>query len=99
MYTLQALWTQAREGLNVTTLIGSNRRYHILDVELRRAGVEQISDKARNMIDLQRPDLNWVSLAQGMGVPGVRVETPEALAQELMQALAEDGPHLIEVRL
>jgi acetolactate synthase-1/2/3 large subunit len=99
MYTLQALWTQAREGLNVTTLIGSNRRYHILDVELRRAGVEQISDKARNMIDLQRPDLNWVNLANGMGVPGVRVETPEALAHEMKIALEEDGPHLIEVRL
>jgi acetolactate synthase-1/2/3 large subunit len=99
MYTLQALWTQAREGLNVTTLIGSNRCYHILDVELRRAGVEQISEKARAMIDLQQPDLDWASLAQGMGVPGVRVETPEALAQELTRALAEDGPHLIEVRL
>ena len=99
MYTLQALWTQAREGLNVTTLIGSNRRYHILDVELRRAGVEQISEKARNMIDLQRPDLDWASLSRGMGVPGVRVETPEALAHELTIALEEDGPHLIEVRL
>jgi acetolactate synthase-1/2/3 large subunit len=99
MYTLQALWTQAREGLNVTTLIGSNRRYHILEVELRRAGVEQISAKARSMIDLDRPALDWVSLAHGMGVPGVRVETAEALAQELALALQEAGPHLIEVRL
>lgn len=99
MYTLQALWTQAREGLNVTTLVGSNRRYHILDVELRRAGVEQISEKARAMIDLQRPDLDWASLANGMGVPGVCVETPEALARELTIALEESGPHLIEVRL
>jgi len=99
MYTLQALWTQAREGLNITTLIGSNRRYHILEVELRRAGIEQISDKARTMIDLQRPEIDWVSLAKGMGVPGVRVETAEALAQELTIALQEPGPHLIEVRL
>ncbi len=99
MYTLQALWTQAREGLNVTTLIGSNRRYHILEVELRRAGVEQISDKARSMIDLNRPELNWVSLAHGMGVPGVRVETVEALALELTKALQEAGPHLIEEML
>lgn len=99
MYTLQALWTQAREGLNVTTLIGSNRRYHILEVELRRAGVEQISDKARSMIDLDRPELDWVSLAKGMGVPGVRVETVAELAHELTIALQEAGPHLIEVRL
>jgi acetolactate synthase I/II/III large subunit len=99
MYTLQALWTQAREGLNVTTLLCSNRRYHILDVELRRAGVEQIGDKARTLIGLDNPALDWVSLARGMGVRAVAVETAEALVQALEIALAEPGPHLIEVCL
>ncbi len=99
MYTLQALWTQAREGLNVTTVLCSNRRYQILDVELKRAGVEEIGAKAKSMIDLNRPALDWVSLARGMGVPGARVETAEALVKELEIALAEPGPHLIEVVL
>ena len=99
MYTLQALWTQAREGLNVTTLIGSNRRYEILDVELKRAGIEQIGTQARNMIGLDNPALDWVSLAKGMGVPAVKVETAEALMQHLENALTEAGPHLIEVIL
>jgi acetolactate synthase-1/2/3 large subunit len=99
MYTLQSLWTQAREGLNVTTLLCSNRRYQILDIELRRAGVEQIGDKARNLIGLDKPALDWVSLAKGMGVRAVAVETAEALVQALEIALAEPGPHLIEVCL
>ncbi|MBS1811493.1 MAG: acetolactate synthase large subunit [Acidobacteria bacterium] len=99
MYTLQALWTQAREGLNVTTLLCNNRQYQILNIELRRAGIEQIGDKARTLIGLDNPSLDWVSLAKGMGVAAVAVETAEALTQELEIALAEPGPHLIEVRL
>ncbi len=99
MYTLQALWTQAREGLNVTTVLCNNSRYQILDVELKRAGVEEIGEKAKSMIDLNRPALDWVNLARGMGVSGVRVETAEALVKELEIALAEPGPHLIEVIL
>jgi acetolactate synthase-1/2/3 large subunit len=93
------LWTQAREGLNVTTLICSNRQYQILDIELRRAGVEQKGEKARSLIGLDNPPLDWVSLAKGMGVPGVAVETAEGLVKELEIALAEPGPHLIEVYL
>ena len=99
MYTLQALWTQAREGLNVTTVLCNNSRYQILDVELKRAGVEEIGEKATSMIDLNRPALNWVNLANGMGVSAVRVETAEALVKELEIALAEPGPHLIEAIL
>lgn len=99
MYTLQALWTQAREGLNVTTLICSNRQYQILDIELRRAGVEQKGAQARNMIALDNPALDWVSLAKGMGVAATAVETAEGLVHELEIALAEPGPHLIEVKL
>src|SRR5512146_924665 len=97
MYTLQALWTQAREGLNVTTLLCNNRRYRILQVELARAGVTEPGPKARSLTSLGNPNLDWVALAKGMGVPGVRVETAEALSQELERALKEPGPRLIEM--
>jgi acetolactate synthase I/II/III large subunit len=97
MYTLQALWTQAREGLNVTTLLCNNRRYRILQVELARAGVTEPGPKARSLTSLGNPNLDWVALAKGMGVPGVRVETAEALSQELDRALEESGPRLIEM--
>ncbi len=97
MYTLQALWTQAREGLNVTTLLCNNRRYRILQVELARAGVTEPGPKARSLTSLGNPNLDWVALAKGMGVPGVRVETAEALSQQLERALKEPGPKLIEM--
>lgn len=97
MYTVQSLWTQAREGLNVTTLICNNRRYRILQVELARAGISEPGAAARALTSLGRPNLDWVALAQGMGVPGVRVETAEALARELERALKEPGPRLIEM--
>ncbi len=99
MYTLQSLWTQAREGLNVTTLICNNRRYQILEIELKRAGIKEAGKKARTMIDLDKPEINFVQLSQGLGVPAVRVNTAEALAAELQKALHEDGPHLIEMML
>ena len=99
MYTLQALWTQAREGLNVTTLICNNRSYRVLGVELMRAGVKEPGAQARKMIGLNNPQLDWVHLARGMGVPGARVETADGLVKELGQALAEPGPHLIEMVL
>lgn len=99
MYTFQSLWTQARESLNVTTLLCNNRRYQILALELKRAGVAQVGAKAQSMIDLDQPEINFTQLAQSLGVPAVRVETAEALARELQKALAEAGPHLIEMML
>ncbi len=97
MYTLQALWTQAREKLDVTTLICNNRRYRILQVELARAGVTEPGRKARALTSLAQPEINWSLMASGMGVPAVRVETAEALAVELQRALKERGPNLIEM--
>jgi acetolactate synthase-1/2/3 large subunit len=99
MYTVQALWTQAREQLNVTTLLCNNRRYRILQVELARAGVTEPGRKARALTSLGSPNLDWVTLAKGLGVPGVRVESAEALVQELDRALATPGPNLIEMML
>jgi len=99
MYTLQALWTQARESLSVTTLLCNNRSYRILQFELARAGVTEPGRKARSLTDLSNPDIDWTSLARGMGVAGVRVETAEALTRELERSLATPGPTLIEMML
>ncbi len=99
LYTLQALWTQAREGLDVVTLICANRSYRILQIELARAGVAEPGPAARALTDLGHPDLDWVELARGFGVAGVRVASSESLQCELERALAERGPRLIEVSL
>jgi acetolactate synthase I/II/III large subunit len=99
MYTIQSLWTQARESLNVTTVLCNNRSYRILQVELARAGVTEPGRKARSLTDLSNPDIEWTSLARGLGVPSVRVETAEALTRELERSLATPGPSLIEMIL
>ena len=98
MYTLQALWTQAREELNIVTVLFSNRAYAILQGELKRVGAEP-GPKALNMLDLGRPDLNWTQLAQGMGVPASRASTAEEFNQLFEMALGEKGPYLIEVMI
>ncbi|MGH7924075.1 MAG: acetolactate synthase large subunit [Candidatus Binatus sp.] len=99
MYTLQALWTQARESLNVTTVLCNNHSYRILQVELARAGVTEPGRKARSLTSLSNPDIEWTSLARGLGVPAVRVETAEDLTRELERSLATPGPSLIEMIL
>ncbi len=99
MYTIQALWTQAREGLNVTTLICSNRSYRILQIELKRAGITSDGPNTQALTELKNPPIDWVKIAQGFGIPGVMVSTAEDLGRELSKALAEPGPHLIEMLL
>jgi acetolactate synthase I/II/III large subunit len=99
MYTVQGLWTQARESLNVTTLICSNRSYNILKMELLRAGINSPGTKACSLIDIDKPDIDWVSISRGFGVPAVSVDMAGSLARELGRALAEPGPHLIEMVL
>jgi acetolactate synthase-1/2/3 large subunit len=99
MYTLQALWTQAREGLDVTTIVFANRSYAILNLELSRVGVETPGPTALSMLDLTRPDLDFVALARGMGVPATRPGDSEAMTRDLERAIAEPGPHLIEAVL
>jgi acetolactate synthase I/II/III large subunit len=96
MYTISALWTQARENLDVTTIIFSNRAYAILGMELGRVGAEASGDAARSLLDLSRPDLDFVSMAAGLGIPATRAATAPELAAQLRQALADPGPHLIE---
>jgi acetolactate synthase-1/2/3 large subunit len=99
LYTLQALWTHARQALDVTTIICANRSYRILQIELMRAGVGEPGRAARAMTNLGEPDLDWVKLASGMGVPAARAETADTLVRELERALVEPGPHLIEAIL
>jgi len=99
MYTLQALWMQARESLNITTLICSNRRYNILKMEFARAGISTPGPYAQSLTDLANPAIDWVQISKGMGVPAVAVESCEALVQEFKKALEEPGPHLIEMQL
>jgi len=99
MYTLQALWTQAREGLDVTTVIFNNRSYAILNLELSRVGAESSGPKAHDMLDLSRPDLDFTALAQGMGVPAARATTADELVTALGRGLTEPGPYLVDAVL
>ena len=95
MYTLQALWTQARERLDVTTVIFANRSYAILNIELTRVGAEA-GPGALSMLDLGDPALDWVALATGMGVEAVRVDSLDAFDAAFASAMGSTGPRLIE---
>ena len=99
MYTLQALWTQAREALDVTTVIFANRSYAILNIELARVGASEAGPKALSMLDLHNPELDWTKLASGMGVEASRVTSVEEFARQFASAMNDRGPRLIEVVL
>lgn len=99
MYTLQSLWTQAREALDVTTLVFSNRAYQILRVEFAGVGAGAPGAKASAMMSLDNPPLDFLALAKGMGVPGTRVTDCSELIAAMKRVLKEPGPHLIDVML
>jgi acetolactate synthase-1/2/3 large subunit len=99
MYTASALWTHAREQLDITTVIFSNRSYAILNMELERTGAATSGETARSLLDLSRPGIDFTALAAGMGVPASRASTAAELATQLRNALAEPGPHLIEAAM
>jgi len=96
MYTLQSLWTMARERLNVTSVIMNNASYAILNVELQRVGAQGQGPKALSQLDLNNPGLDFVQMSFGLGVPAVRATTAEAFTAALENALRTPGPHLIE---
>lgn len=96
MYTVQALWTMAREQLPVTVLVFANRAYRILQGELQGVGATVSGDKARDMLSLDRPALDWVALARGHGLAGVRVDSADALVKALRDGFASRAPNLIE---
>ena len=96
MYTIQALWSMARENLNVTAIVFNNASYSVLNVELDRVGAGMGGPKAKSQLNLGGPQLNFAHLAQGMGVHAVRAQTAEDFCTALEYALAQPGPHLIE---
>jgi acetolactate synthase I/II/III large subunit len=96
MYTIQALWTLAREKLNVTAIIFNNASYSVLNVELERVGAEDAGPKAKGQLDLHGPVLNFTQIAEGMGVHAVRAAETEGFLRALEHALTTPGPHLIE---
>ena len=99
MYTIQSLWTQARENLDVTTIVLSNRAYGILQIEMGRVQAHKPGPTAAALLDLDRPALDLVSLAGGFGVPAVSVNTVDELDAALRRSLRESGPYLIEAVL
>ena len=96
MYTIQCLWTQARERTKVVTVIFANRAYNILEVEYRRLGINDIGPTAASLFDLSGPDIDWVGLAASLGVPGSRAATCDAFILALQRGLEADGPYLIQ---
>ncbi|MGO1121003.1 acetolactate synthase large subunit [Rhodovibrionaceae bacterium A322] len=96
MYTVQALWTQARENLDITTIIFNNRAYKILQGEMKGVGAAEPGRNARDMLELDRPALDWLSIAKGMGVTAKRAEDAESFAAALKEGLAHKGPFLID---
>jgi acetolactate synthase-1/2/3 large subunit len=95
LYTIQSLWTQAREGLDVTTVLYNNRSYSVLKMELNRVGAEP-GPRAKEMLDLHHPDIDFVAIGQGLGVRASRAETAEDFTTQLQRSLSEPGPSLIE---
>ena len=91
MYTLQSLWTQAREGLNVTTIVFANRIYQILRGEFDGVGAGEPGQRAQDMLKIDRPTLDFVALAKGMGVPGRAVTTADEFVEALAEAIAGEG--------
>ncbi len=100
MYTISALWTQAREKLDITTVLYANHAYGILRIELQRVGAQEQSQatgpKAESLLDLAYPTMDFVKMSESMGVPARRAASAEELAEALRWAFAEPGPHLIE---
>ena len=98
-YTMQALWTMAREKLDVTTVIYANRSYAILNYELHRVGVTAVGENARSMLDLHNPEINWMQIASGLGVEASRATTAEEFAVQYESAMKQKGPRLIEAMI
>ena len=99
MYTVQALWTMARENLDVLTIIMKNNSYGILNIELGRVGVANPGSKALSLLDLSNPTLDWISISEGLGVKAVRAETTEEFFEAVSRAMDSRGPRLVEALL
>jgi acetolactate synthase I/II/III large subunit len=96
MYTVQGLWTLAREGLDVTVVVFANNAYRILGIELGRTGAGKPGPGASRLLSLGEPAIDWVSVARGLGIAATRCETAEAFDAAFARAMDEPGPRLIE---
>lgn len=99
MYTIQSLWTMARENLDITIMVFANRSYNILRGELTNVGVQNPGPRAVDMLTLDRPDIGWVDMARSMGVDGQKVSDLGALGKAFDEGLAHKGPYLIELEM
>lgn len=99
LYSITALWTQAREQLDVTTVILNNHAYAILRLELQRVGASTAGTAAQRLLDLSGPEIDFVSIAEGFGVPATRARTTEELAAQFLAAVSNPGPHLIDAAI
>jgi acetolactate synthase-1/2/3 large subunit len=99
MYTAQALWTMAREGAKITTVVFANHSYAVLKREFANLGIGDPGPRSRELFDIGHPDLDWVSLAKGMGVPATRATSLGAFVRALRGGFESDGPTLVEVPL
>jgi acetolactate synthase-1/2/3 large subunit len=98
-YTLQALWSMAREKQDVTVVIYANRSYAILNIELQRVGAGGVGPKALSMLDLHNPEMNWTKIAEGLGVEASRATTAEEFNAQYASAMKQRGPRLIEAMI
>jgi acetolactate synthase-1/2/3 large subunit len=98
-YTMQALWSMAREKQDVTVVIYANRSYAILNIELQRVGAVGAGPKALSMLDLHNPEMNWVKIAEGLGIEASRAETAEEFSAQYASAMKQRGPRLIEAMI
>jgi acetolactate synthase-1/2/3 large subunit len=99
MYTVQGLWTVAREGLDVLTIVFANHAYRILNIEMGRTGAGNPGPASRSLLDLGSPRIDWVGAGEGLGVPAVRCEDAASLDRAVARAMSERGPAFIEVAL
>ena len=99
MYTVQALWTQARENLNITNIIFSNRSYEILKIELDRVQAIETGDRAASMFSLDNPPIDWCKLSESMGVPAYNPKTVKEFTDFFNISINEPGPSLIELNV
>jgi acetolactate synthase-1/2/3 large subunit len=99
MYTIQSLWTQAREGLNILTVVFANRIYQILRGEFDGVGAGAPGQRAMDMLKIDRPTIDFVGLAKGLGVEARAVTSAEELNKALADFVPAKGPHLIEVQM
>ena len=99
MYTVQALWTLARENLDVTVVVFANNSYRILNIEMTRTGAGDAGPQAAKLLGLDDPSIDWVSLAKGLGLPSVRCATAEEFEKAFAGAMAQRGPMFIEAAI